>query len=294
MSFVHIKNSNNNRLCRFPYRSTALMRCWKVFGWRKGPQDRGPSTSSFSSTVFYITLMITDEREETLREVCALGNLKAVQHFAKSGVNLNSQNKMNGWSALHWASHRGHEKVVRLLLSNGANPNLKTNKNQTALDLATPKYPAIGELLRAVTTDVQPAGPEPELPIVPTYLKEPDLEKSWLLPDEFSETKIENMIRQHEANVAATNVPAPAPAPAPASVPISEEREILVYLNTRSDESILGSVFLKNESIEASISTIKAVRQTGVRKPMLGDYLLFARNLMDFPRNSVWLATMGK
>lgn len=41
--------------------------------------------------------MITDQREETLREVCALGNIKAAQHFANSGVNLNSQNKMNGW-----------------------------------------------------------------------------------------------------------------------------------------------------------------------------------------------------
>ena len=41
--------------------------------------------------------MYGDEREETLREVSALGNVKAVQHFAKSGVNLDAQNKMNGW-----------------------------------------------------------------------------------------------------------------------------------------------------------------------------------------------------
>ena len=41
--------------------------------------------------------MFGDEREETLREVAALGNTRAIQHFAKSGVNLNSQNKMNGW-----------------------------------------------------------------------------------------------------------------------------------------------------------------------------------------------------
>lgn len=41
--------------------------------------------------------MFGDEREETLREVAALGNTRAVQHFAKAGVNLNSQNAMNGW-----------------------------------------------------------------------------------------------------------------------------------------------------------------------------------------------------
>lgn len=92
-------------------------------------------------------------------------------------------------TALHWASHRGHEAVVKILLSNGADPILKTNKGQTALDLAE-KYPGITELLSRVAQKSE-AGPEPELPIVPTYMKEPDLEKSWLLPDEFAEAKVE-------------------------------------------------------------------------------------------------------
>jgi hypothetical protein len=39
----------------------------------------------------------SDEREHTLREVAALGNVKATLHLAHSGVNLNSQNAMNGW-----------------------------------------------------------------------------------------------------------------------------------------------------------------------------------------------------
>lgn len=38
-----------------------------------------------------------DEREHTLREVAALGNIKAVLQLAHSGVNVNSQNAMNGW-----------------------------------------------------------------------------------------------------------------------------------------------------------------------------------------------------
>jgi hypothetical protein len=40
---------------------------------------------------------------------------------------------------------------------------------------------------------------------------------------------------------------------------IIEEKEILVYLSTRQDENILGSVFLKNESIETAIEEIKKV-----------------------------------
>lgn len=51
----------------------------------------------FSFLSFPLFDMFTDEREDTLREVAALGNIKAVLHFAHSGVNVNSQNKMNGW-----------------------------------------------------------------------------------------------------------------------------------------------------------------------------------------------------
>lgn len=41
--------------------------------------------------------MITDEREESLREVAALGNIKAVTHYIHAGVNVNAANKMNNW-----------------------------------------------------------------------------------------------------------------------------------------------------------------------------------------------------
>lgn len=93
-------------------------------------------------------------------------------------------------TALHWASHRGQEQIVRILLSNGANPAIETHKGQTALDLAAQKYPQVAEMLKEVTpADRTAAAPEPELPIVPKYLKEPDLEKSWLHPDEFSDAR---------------------------------------------------------------------------------------------------------
>ncbi|KAI9488174.1 hypothetical protein BDB00DRAFT_849588 [Zychaea mexicana] len=223
--------------------------------------------------------MYGDEREETLREVSALGNAHAVHHFTKAGVNLNSRNKMNGWTALHWAAHRGHEKVVRLLLANGADPNVKTNKGQTAFHLT--KDPAIQNLLDGDTSAKQEqegsaaaaaaaVGPEPALPIVPTYMKEPDLEKSWLHPDEFSEAKIENVVRRHmasqqqdEPSTTTTTTTTTAAATTTASTPQvpndskDEEKEILVYLGSKMDENIVGSVFLKNESIESSVKAIQ-------------------------------------
>lgn len=44
------------------------------------------------------------------------------------------------------------------------------------------------------------------------------------------------------------------------SIDTVEEREILVYLSSRQDDNILGSVYLKNESIETAIEQIKEVR----------------------------------
>ncbi|KAI8993194.1 ankyrin repeat-containing domain protein [Pilobolus umbonatus] len=206
--------------------------------------------------------MFHDEREDTLREVAALGNIKATIHFAHSGVNVNSQNKMNGWTALHWASHRGHEHVITALLRNGADPNIKTNKGQTAYDLAV-KHQNCAEILRVAmgqSANVT-VGPEPELPIVPTYLQNPDLEKTWLMPDEFSDKKLENVIRRQTA-VDAVNNPQPIAGTTNKDIKgsnNSEEKELLVYKSIRDDEHLLGSVYLKNESIESAMNIIKTV-----------------------------------
>ncbi|OBZ87536.1 Ankyrin repeat domain-containing protein 40 [Choanephora cucurbitarum] len=198
-----------------------------------------------------------DEREHTLREVAALGNIKATLHLAHSGVNVNSQNAMNGWTALHWAAHRGHEHVVTALLRSGADPLIKTQKGQTALDLAA-HHPPVIEILQTAVSESDAAilvGPEPSLPIVPTYLSNPDLEKTWLMPDEFSENKIENVVRKQTAAEAVNNNTTTTHSSAPSVS--HQEKEVLVYLSKREDENILGSVFLRNESIEKAVEAIK-------------------------------------
>lgn len=103
-------------------------------------------------------------------------------------------------TALHWAAHRGHEHVVTALLRSGADPLIKTQKGQTALDLAV-NHDAAATVLRAAVGDKADisVGPEPALPIVPTYMQNPDLEKTWLLPEEFSENKVENILRKEKA-----------------------------------------------------------------------------------------------
>ncbi|XP_021898630.1 calmodulin-binding transcription activator 5 [Carica papaya] len=71
-----------------------------------------------------------------------LGYTWAIHLFSWSGISLNFRDK-HGWTALHWAAFYGREKMVAVLLSAGAKPNLvtdPTSKNpggSTAADLAS-------------------------------------------------------------------------------------------------------------------------------------------------------------
>ena len=54
---------------------------------------------------------------EALREACALGDVDGVASILQRGViDVNDRHAMNGWTALHWASKRGHSTIVDLLL----------------------------------------------------------------------------------------------------------------------------------------------------------------------------------
>ncbi|CAK9328942.1 unnamed protein product [Citrullus colocynthis] len=75
--------------------------------------------------------------------LCAiLGYTWAVHPFVWSGLSINFRDK-SGWTALHWAAYYGREKMVAVLLSVGARPNVvtdPTSKNPegcTAADLAS-------------------------------------------------------------------------------------------------------------------------------------------------------------
>ncbi|XP_038700970.1 calmodulin-binding transcription activator 5-like isoform X2 [Tripterygium wilfordii] len=75
--------------------------------------------------------------------LCAiLGYTWAVYLFSLSGLSLDFRDKY-GWTALHWAAYHGREKMVAVLLSAGAKPNLVTDPTPdnpggcTAADLAS-------------------------------------------------------------------------------------------------------------------------------------------------------------
>lgn len=143
--------------------------------------------------------------------------------------------------------------VIQILLSNGANPLLLTNKRQTAADLA--KTDEIRALFPQEA--FSSAQPEAELPIIPTYLKEPDLDKSWNLPDDFAEQRIKR-IMEHQKQLTKDESPKPtapvvAPSTATAAASTTEpssspEKEILVYLAKRTDDNLLGAIFIDSQS----------------------------------------------
>ncbi|ERL91398.1 hypothetical protein D910_08730, partial [Dendroctonus ponderosae] len=83
--------------------------------------------------------------EEKLREASCIGDLEAVEILLSRNVNVNSQNSVNGWTALHWACKRGNEKIVRQLLNYGADKSVKNSKGETPSDICT--FSNIHELL---------------------------------------------------------------------------------------------------------------------------------------------------
>jgi len=58
-----------------------------------------------------------------------------VRLLIKSGANVNDTND-DGWSALHYAAHKGHLAIAKRLLEGGADLTLRNNQGNTALDNA--------------------------------------------------------------------------------------------------------------------------------------------------------------
>ncbi|XP_059407077.1 ankyrin repeat domain-containing protein 40 [Carassius carassius] len=116
------------------------------------------------------TTSLDKELQERLREASAIGDLEEVKTLVESGVNINSQNEINGWTCLHWACKRNHKHIVAYLLNAGADKDILTAKEELAVQLTS--KPEIRRLLGVEEEDVSEVK-EPELPIIPNYLSNP-------------------------------------------------------------------------------------------------------------------------
>ncbi|KAM3864195.1 ankyrin repeat domain-containing protein 40 [Diretmus argenteus] len=116
------------------------------------------------------TTSLDRELQERLREASAIGDIDEVRALVESGVNVNSQNEINGWTCLHWACKRNHKHIVSYLLNSGADRDVLTAKEELASQLTS--KPEIKQMLGVEVEEV-PEVKEPELPYIPNYLNNP-------------------------------------------------------------------------------------------------------------------------
>eukprot|EP00914_Ancora_sagittata_P016027 GHVO01031994.1.p1 GENE.GHVO01031994.1~~GHVO01031994.1.p1 ORF type:complete len:268 (-),score=33.53 GHVO01031994.1:84-887(-) len=113
------------------------------------------------------------EAEEKLREVSCIGDAEAAISLVKNGTNINAQNNLNGWTALHWAAKRGHTSVVEALMSEGAKTTLKDNNGLSPADVA------VNENIRSMLggelngSNPSPSAVKEDVAFTPSYLAHP-------------------------------------------------------------------------------------------------------------------------
>ncbi|XP_063904135.1 uncharacterized protein LOC135123427 [Zophobas morio] len=83
-----------------------------------------------------LNFVTTDYATTPLLLACENGNLKIVEYFVKSGVDVNRVNE-NGGTPLYIASLRGHQEVVEYLCTVGAEINRADNQGGTPLYAAS-------------------------------------------------------------------------------------------------------------------------------------------------------------
>ncbi|CAL8080330.1 unnamed protein product [Calicophoron daubneyi] len=64
------------------------------------------------------------------------GNARVGAALLDCGADVNHRDKYGQTALIHCAFHRNHLDLAKLLLSRGADPDIKNNKNHTALDIA--------------------------------------------------------------------------------------------------------------------------------------------------------------
>ncbi|GAB1598421.1 ankyrin repeat domain-containing protein 40-like isoform X1 [Argonauta hians] len=137
-----------------------------------GFEDESDISATSITTTATTTIATTNRAEqESLREAAAIGDIiKLRQLIEQLHVDINSQNSLNGFTALHWATIRSHPSVVAFLLTHGADKSIKNFDGNIPAELTSDS--TIHQLLGvsdAAALDIK----EPNLPIRPNYLKHP-------------------------------------------------------------------------------------------------------------------------
>lgn len=81
----------------------------------------------FAKVVFDIDRHQHEKQISCLQLACAHGQEHVVKRLLQKKANVNLESCFNHYSPLFWAVYQNHEKICRVLLENGANPNTITD-----------------------------------------------------------------------------------------------------------------------------------------------------------------------
>jgi len=108
--------------------------------------------------VKYIEYKIEENREvlanvkKNIHSYCISGDYKKIKFYIKLGFDIDAKDKENHQTLLQYAASNGHYKVVKLLINNGANPNIHKKGFENAYLAAKRKgYSKIVKLLKPLT-----------------------------------------------------------------------------------------------------------------------------------------------
>jgi len=103
-----------------------------------------------------------------IREAAYVGDVNALKRFVEElGIDVNEQNSVNKWTALHWAVKGGYFNAIGYLFEKGADINIKNVSGQSPLDMANPDIAKIlsvdkvKEKREAVVADINFEGIKP-------------------------------------------------------------------------------------------------------------------------------------
>jgi hypothetical protein len=182
-----------------------------------------------------------EEDEELLRESCAVGNLIAAEFYLRKGISINCQHKISKFTPLHWAYSRKQDGIVDLLKRNGA--------DETLLD-------ANGR----VPSECKP------IEFQPNYLKNPDLNKLWGVPDsrEAAPMPVPIQKRPVEQPVASVNFPKEI-----VFIPHTDTTEmlqVLVFVSSTAQSNLKGAVFVNPTSTLSHLKEMIIEQLEGIPK----------------------------
>ena len=119
------------------------------------------------------------EKNEKLRELCYIGDLELIKAFCiNEKPDVNSKNKINQWTALHWAAKQNNLELVKYLLEIGASIDNKDKDDRKPSYFA--KDPMIKSLLTRDVNENQlnlsktVETVSSQISFIPNFIKNPD------------------------------------------------------------------------------------------------------------------------